>query len=286
MSFSLNKLLDQYEDSTIYKNKINNSEKYIPDFNNILLSLFGRVAMITLNRPKQLNALNQSLLIDLERCLYYLESRGDIGCIVLTGTGRAFAAGADINWMAPFTVNKALKYDLINPFHTFANYSLPIIAAVNGFALGGGCEIAMSCDIILASTKAKFGQPEIKLGVIPGGGGTQRLIRFVGKSKAMELILTGKMIGAKEAKEYNLVSAVYNPNELIQETMKLAKKIASMSLPIAKLCKRTILDAENLGLTLGLESERKNFHLCFGHNDQKQGMQAFINKQKPEWTHD
>lgn len=255
------------------------------DYENILVDIKNRVALITFNRPRALNALNKGLLSELWDCLQNLEASNEIGCIVLTGQGKSFVAGADIKWMSTKDLPTAVQEDLISPFHEFYCCKIPIIAAVNGYALGGGCELAMSCDIILASEKAKFGQPEIKLGVIPGGGGTQRLIRQVGKSKAMEMQLTGNPISAQEALAFNLLSSVHKPDDLLPAAMKMANKIASMSLPTAKYVKEAINAADNLPMQQGLTLERKLFHLCFGHKDQNIGMNAFIKKEKPVWAH-
>jgi len=264
-----------------------NAQKVMSSYNydNILVDIQDRVALITFNRPRALNALNKGLLSDLWDCLQKLEASHEVGCVVLTGQGKSFVAGADIKWMNTKDLPTAVRENLISPFDEFYTCKLPMIAAVNGYALGGGCELAMSCDIILASEKAKFGQPEIKLGVIPGGGGTQRLIRQVGKSKAMEIQLTGDPISAQEALAFNLVSRIYKPDELLPAAMKMAHKIASMSLPTAKFVKEAINAADNMPLQQGLNLERKLFHLCFGHKDQSVGMGAFVKKQKPSWVH-
>lgn len=261
------------------------STSNLPVFKNMEFVIDGRVALVTFTRERSLNALGPAFLKDLGDVLAYLEDRGDIGCIVLTGRGRAFVAGGDIKEMAKIRNAADAVRNMKNAVWMVEKCKVPIVSAVNGFCFGGGCEVAMASDIIYASNRAIFGQPEIKLGVIPGAGGTQRLIRQVGKSKAMELCLTGGNMSAEEALNFNLVSKVLSKEALIPESLKLAKKIASMSLPIAKLCKESINMANSTTLNQGLELEQKNFHLCFGHEDQKIGMEAFIAKKKPIWKH-
>lgn len=240
------------------------------------------VTLIRLNRPEALNALNTALLADLAQALAAAEADDGVGCIVLTGSAKAFAAGADIKEMADQTYAQmyagnyfALGHDRITRFRK------PIIAAVNGFALGGGCELAMLCDFIVASAKAKFGQPEINLGVAPGIGGTQRLTRFVGKSKAMDMILTGRMMGAEEAERSGLVSRIFPADTLIAEVLAIAAKIASQS-PLAVAMNKELVEAAyETTLTTGVALERRLFHSLFAFEDQKEGMAAFVEKRKP-----
>lgn len=245
----------------------------------------GRVGIIRLNRPSALNALNDELMADVGAAIVEYESSGQIGCIVLTGEGRAFAAGADIKEMADKSFYDMVTRDKISPWEIVSKCKIPIVAAVNGVALGGGCEIAMMCDIILASSAARFGQPEIRIGTIPGAGGTQRLTKALGKSKAMELVLTGNMVSAEEMERGGLVSKVCKPDELMQETMKIAQQIASLSLPLVKLAKQSVLASYDSTLSTGMQIERSLFQSTFALEDQKIGMKAFINKQAPQWKH-
>lgn len=240
--------------------------------------------MITLNRPKALNALNNGLMKDISTALDILEKDDGIATIVITGSEKAFAAGADIKEMQNNTYPKSIKNNFLNEWTRVAKCEKPIIAAVNGYALGGGCELAMMCDIIYAGDKAKFGQPEIALGVIPGAGGTQRLTRVVGKSKAMEICLTGNMIDANEAEKIGLVSKVFPATELVSEAVKLADKIGSFSPISVKLCKEAINTAYETTLNEGLKYERRTFHALFSTDDQKEGMRAFAAKEKPKFT--
>jgi enoyl-CoA hydratase len=245
----------------------------------------GAVGIITLNRPEALNALNGKLCAELADQLGAWEADTAIGCVVLTGAGRAFAAGADIKEMAPRSYMDVYKGDLFAVFErAVSTFRKPIIAAVNGFALGGGCELAMMCDFILASEAAKFGQPEINLGVMPGIGGTQRLTRFVGKSKAMEMCLTGRMMDAAEAERSGLVSRVLPADKLKAEAIAAAKKIASQSQPIAMMTKEAVNVAYETTLAQGVVFERRLFHAMFATSDQKEGMAAFVDKRPPNFS--
>jgi enoyl-CoA hydratase len=246
----------------------------------------GKVAIITLNRPKQLNALNDRLMDELGHALKGFDADAAIGCMVITGSEKAFAAGADIGAMATFTFADAYKGDFITRnWETIRSIRKPVIAAVSGFALGGGCELAMMCDFIIASDTAKFGQPEIKLGIIPGAGGTQRLPRAVGKSKAMDLALTGRMMDATEAERAGLVSRVVPMDKLMDEVLGAALMICGFSQIATMAAKETVNRAFEGSLTDGLMYERRLFHALFATKDQKEGMDAFVNKRKAEFTH-
>lgn len=214
-----------------------------------------------------------------------LEANPDVGCIVLTGSGRAFVAGADIKEMKSQTVGSMTHKDWIAPLDRVARCRIPIIAAVNGFALGGGCELAMACDIIVASTKAVFGQPEIKIGAIPGAGGTQRLARSIGKTNAMRYILTGESFSAQEALQMGLVSDIYPPEQLTEKAVEMATKIASFSKPLILHAKDCVNRSEEVGLAQGITYERRVFHSIFGLDDQTEGMEAFAEKRSPHWSH-
>ena len=254
-------------------------------YETIIVETKGRVGLVKLNRPQALNALNAQVIEELSVALDAFESDDGIGCIVITGSDKAFAAGADIKEMQPKTYMSAFKEDFITRWYRVANARKPIVAAVAGFALGGGCELAMMCDIIIAADSAKFGQPEIKLGVMPGSGGTQRLIRQIGKSKAMEMCLTGRMMDAAEAERANLVARVVPAASLMEEAMKTAEAIASMSLPIAMMTKETINRAYETSLAEGIRFERRVFHSQFAVADQKEGMGAFVEKRKAKFEH-
>ena len=244
------------------------------------------VCLITLNRPQALNALNTQLMQELTVALDLAEADASVRCIVITGSDKAFAAGADIKEMQPKTYMEAFGEDFITSHHErVARCRKPVIAAVAGFALGGGCELAMMCDFIIAGENAKFGQPEIKLGVMPGIGGTQRLTRFVGKSKAMEMCLTGRMMDAAEAERAGLVSRVVPVAELVNEAMKAADTIAEMSLPIAMMTKETINRSYETTLAEGIRFERRVFHSMFATADQKEGMAAFVEKRRAKFEH-
>ena len=243
------------------------------------------MAVLALNRPHALNALNGVLLRSLGEELQRLDRDPAVGCIVVTGNGKAFAAGADIKEMQNKSYADMLQEDWIAPLDVFLRIKTPTIAAVNGFALGGGCELAMCCDIILASEKAVFGQPEIKIGAIPGAGGTQRLTRAVGKFKAMDLVLTGRQISAAEAEKMGLCSRVIKHENLMEEALKTAKTIASFSRPVTALCKQAVLASQETPLTEGIRAERRMFHSVFALNDQKEGMRAFAEKRTPSFSH-
>jgi enoyl-CoA hydratase len=252
-------------------------------YENIIVETKGKVGIIRLNRPNALNALNAALKAELCEAIRKFDADDGIHCMIITGSEKAFAAGADIKEMANKTYNEALMGNYAGDWDEAAKARKPVIAAVAGFALGGGCELAMMCDIIIAADNAKFGQPEIKLGVIAGIGGTQRLTRAVGKSKSMEMNLTGRMMDATEAERANLVSRVVPLASLMDEAMKLAETIASMSLPSVLLAKEAILRSFEVPLAEGIRFERRVFHSLFATEDQKEGMKAFIDKRKPEW---
>jgi len=242
-----------------------------------------RVALLKLNRPKVLNALTTELLQEIVNELTRLEELPEVRCIIITGDERAFAAGADIRKMVESNSIDQLNDKRLRLWKQFALISKPIIAAVNGYALGGGAELAMSCDFIVAGDNAKFGQPEVNIGTIPGAGGTQRLARAIGKNKAMMLTLTGEMIDAKTALEWNLIAKVVPYNTLLQESFELAKKISDKSPIAAKLIKDCINKSQEMSLWDGLEYERRNFYLTFSSLDQKEGMNAFLEKRAPEY---
>lgn len=251
---------------------------------NIVISTVDNVGLITLNRPKQLNALNDALMDELGQALRTFDANTEIGCIILTGNEKAFAAGADIAVMASWTYMEAYGSEYISRnWETIRQIKKPVIAAVSGFALGGGCELAMMCDIIIAAHTAKFGQPEVKLGILPGAGGTQRLPRAVGKAKAMDLCLTGKLIDAEQAERAGLVSRVVPSENLMDETLAVAKQIAGMSQPIVKMIKESVNRAYETSLAEGILFERRMFHSAFATEDQKEGMQAFLEKRSPQF---
>jgi enoyl-CoA hydratase len=252
-------------------------------YQNILVETKGRVGIIRLNRPQALNALNVALKAELSQAIDVFEADDKIGCLLITGNDKAFAAGADIKEMADKTFIEAYLGNFAGTWDRAAKARKPIVAAVAGFALGGGCELAMHCDLIIAADNAKFGQPEIKLGVIPGIGGTQRLTRAVGKAKAMEMILTGRMMDAAEAETCGLVARVVPAANLMEEAMKVAETIAAMSLPSLMAAKESVNRAFEVGLAEGVLFERRVFHSLFATEDQKEGMKAFIEKRKPAW---
>ncbi|GJD48178.1 putative enoyl-CoA hydratase echA8 [Methylobacterium crusticola] len=254
-------------------------------YENIRVETRGRVALITLHRPAQLNALCNALIAELNAALDGFEGDEGIGCIVLTGSDKAFAAGADIREMQNRTHPEFYMADPFGEWDKVGRRRKPIIAAVAGYALGGGCELAMMCDFILAADTAKFGQPEIKLGVIPGAGGTQRLTRAVGKAKAMELCLTGRLMDAAEAERAGLVARVVPAADLLDETMRAAETIASLSLPAVMVAKESIDRAFETTLTEGVRFERRVFYGLFATADQKEGMAAFVEKRKPNFEH-
>jgi len=248
----------------------------------VLAERKGRVGVITLNRPKQMNALNAKLMQELAAALYELDGDAGIGAIVLTGSDKAFAAGADIAAMKDYGYMDAYMSDYITrDWEHMRRIRKPVIAAVAGYALGGGCEVAMMCDIVIAADNAKFGQPEINLGIMPGSGGTQRLPRAVGKAKAMDMCLTGRTLDAQEAERAGLVSRVVPLGKLMEETLKLADKIAASSLPVVMMIKESVNRAFETSLSEGVLFERRLFHSQFALEDQKEGMAAFLEKRKP-----
>ena len=245
----------------------------------------GRVGVITLNRPKQLNALSPSLMAELGKALAAFDADAGIGAILITGNEKAFAAGADIAAMKDFTYMHAYGTDYITNWEHFRHLRKPVIAAVAGYALGGGCELAMQCDIVIAADNARFGQPEINLGVMPGFGGTQRLPRFTSKAKAMDLCLTARMMDAQEAERAGLVSRVVPLEKLMEEALAVAEKIAGYSLPVVLMIKESINRAYETSLAEGVLFERRLFHSQFALEDQKEGMTAFLEKRKPTFKH-
>ena len=256
-------------------------------FELIIAETRGRVGLITLNRPKAMNALNDQVMDEIGQALDGFEADDGIGAIVITGSEKAFAAGADIGAMASFSYMDAYKGDYITRnWERVKTCRKPIIAAVAGFALGGGCELAMMCDIIIAADSAKFGQPEVKLGILPGAGGTQRLPRAVGKAKAMDLCLTSRFMDAAEAERAGLVSRVVAADKLIEEALSAAETIASFSLPVVMMIKESVNRAFESSLSEGLLFERRVFHSAFALNDQKEGMAAFVEKRKAKFSHD
>ncbi|TVO57501.1 enoyl-CoA hydratase [Denitromonas halophila] len=255
-------------------------------YENILVETRGRVGLITLNRPKALNALNDVLVDEVGAALDAFESNDDIGAIVITGSEKAFAAGADIGAMATFSYMDAYLSDYITRnWERVKTCRKPIIAAVAGYALGGGCEMAMACDIIIAADTAKFGQPEIKLGILPGAGGTQRLPRAVSKAKAMDMCLTARMMDAIEAERAGLVSRVVPADKLLDEALTAAETIAGFSLPVVMMIKESVNRAYESGLSEGLLFERRVFHSAFALEDQKEGMAAFVEKRAADFKH-
>ncbi|KAG0043750.1 hypothetical protein BGZ83_011070 [Gryganskiella cystojenkinii] len=257
-----------------------------PELEYLLTETRGRVGIVTLHRPKALNALCNGLFVELNQVLKEMDNNVDIGAIVLTGSERAFAAGADIKEMKDRNFIENYSENFLGHWTQIINIRKPIIAAVNGFALGGGCELAMMCDIIYAGDKAVFGQPEIKLGTIPGAGGTQRLVKAVGKSKAMEMCLTGSVnLTAEEAERAGLVSRVLPADQVVDEAVKTAEKIGNLSQPIVQMVKDAINQSFEVPLAAGLTFERRLFHSTFASNDQKEGMNAFAEKRKAKFTH-
>ncbi|SNT32799.1 short chain enoyl-CoA hydratase [Noviherbaspirillum humi] len=256
------------------------------DYQNIIVETHERVGLVRLNRPKALNALNDQLMDELGQALATLDTDDGIGCIVLTGNEKAFAAGADIGAMASYTFMDVYKGEYITRnWEQLRKVRKPVIAAVAGYALGGGCEVAMMCDFIIAADTAKFGQPEIKIGTMPGAGGTQRLPRAVSKAKAMDMCLTGRMMDAAEAERAGLVSRIVPAERLLEEAMAAAKTISEMSLPIAMMVKESINRAYESTLSDGVQFERRMFHGTFGTQDQKEGMKAFLEKRPPKFNH-
>ena len=255
-------------------------------YQNILVESRGRVGLITLNRPKALNALNDELMTELGAALLGFDGDESIGAIVLTGSDKAFAAGADIGAMKDWSYMDVFKSEYITRnWETLKRIRKPVFAAVAGYALGGGCELAMMCDVIIAADSARFGQPEIKLGIIPGAGGTQRLPRAVGKAKAMDLALTGRLMDAHEAERAGLVSRVVAADKLLDEAMAAATIVAGFSLPAVMMVKEAVNRAYEVPLAEGLLFERRLFHSLFATDDQKEGMAAFVAKRAPNFTH-
>jgi len=250
---------------------------------NIVVETKGRVGIIRLNRPQALNALNKALIAELTQAIEAFDGDDKIGCMLITGSDKAFAAGADIKEMADKPFIEAYLGDFVSNWDAVAHARKPIVAAVAGFALGGGCELALQSDVVIAADNAKFGQPEIKLGVIPGIGGTQRLTHAVGKAKAMDLILTGRMMDAAEAEKSGLVARVVPAANLMDEAMKIADTIANMSLPSVLAAKEAVNRAFESGLSEGVVFERRIFHALFATEDQKEGMKAFVEKRTPKW---
>lgn len=254
-------------------------------YETILVDRDGRVGTITLNRPQALNALNSQVMNEVTTAAAEFDSDPGIGAIIITGSAKAFAAGADIKEMADLSFAEVFAADFFAAWSKLAAVRTPTIAAVAGHALGGGCELAMMCDVLIAADTAKFGQPEIKLGVLPGMGGSQRLTRAIGKAKAMDLILTGRTIGAEEAERSGLVSRVVPADDLLAEANKVAATIAGMSLSAARMAKEAVNRAFESTLTEGLLYERRLFHSAFATDDQTEGMAAFSEKRKPNFTH-
>jgi enoyl-CoA hydratase len=254
------------------------------DYANIAVELHGKVALIRLNRPKALNALNDQLMDELGDALLRFDGTDSIGCIVITGNEKAFAAGADIGAMANYSYMDVYKSDYITRnWEVLRRVRKPVIAAVAGYALGGGCELAMMCDFIIAADNAKFGQPEVKLGTMPGAGGTQRLPRAISKAKAMDMCLTARTMDAAEAERAGLVSRIVAPDQLMDEALKAAVTIANMSSPIAMMIKESINRAYETALSEGVQYERRLFHATFATIDQKEGMKAFVEKRLPNF---
>lgn len=253
-------------------------------YENILTRVEGRTGVVQLNRPKALNALNRELMTELMDALAAFDRDPAVGCMVVTGSERAFAAGADIKEMATATPTSMMTNSFIDLWDRLRAMGKPIIAAVSGFALGGGCELAMACDMIVASETAQFGQPEINLGVIPGAGGTQRMTLAVGKAVAMEMVLNGRYLSAAEAQHYGLVNRVYPVEVYLEEAIRLANEIAARAPVAVRLAKEAVNSTFEMPLRAGLDHERRLFYLLFGTADQKEGMDAFVNKRKPQWT--
>ena len=253
-------------------------------YERIIVETRGHVGLITLNRPKALNALNAALIGELNQALDGYEADDDVRAIVITGSERAFAAGADVKEMSEKSFIDVVRDDFIAPWERVTRCRKPVIAAVAGYALGGGCGLAMMCDTIIAAETAKFGQPEITLGTIPGSGGTQRLTRAVGKAKAMEMILTGRMMDAEEAERAGLVSRVVPAEDVVDEAIKVAQRIAEMSMPAVAMAKESVNRAFELGLAEGVRFERRLFQSTFATNDRKEGMSAFTEKRQASFT--
>jgi enoyl-CoA hydratase len=253
------------------------------NYKNIIVSKEEGFAVVQFNRPDVLNAINMELMAELVEALEALDRDDEVRCVILTGNEKAFAAGADIKEMADASAMEMLKRDQFSRWDKIRKINKPIIAAVSGFALGGGCELAMTCDMIIASESTRFGQPEINIGVMPGAGGTQRLTRAVGKAKAMEIVLTGKTFTAEEARDWGLVNKVVPVEYYLQEAKNLAKEVASKPPVAVRLAKEAVLKSFDTTIEDGLAFERKNFYLLFASEDQKEGMKSFVEKRKPDW---
>jgi enoyl-CoA hydratase len=254
-------------------------------YETILVERRGRVGLVTLNRPKALNALNDRLMAELEEALTDLDADPEVAAMVITGSEKAFAAGADIKEMLARDFAAAMATNFIAPWQKIAAHTKPVIAAVAGYALGGGCELAMMCDIVLAADNAKFGQPEINLGTIPGAGGTQRLTRAIGKAKAMDMVLTGRMMDAVEAERSGLVARVVPAAELVDEAVKLGETIATKSQPVVAMAKDMVNAAYETTLAEGIKAERRTFYATFATADRQEGMSAFAEKRSPSFVH-
>ena len=252
-------------------------------YQNIIVEIRGKVGLVTLNRPQALNALNEALIAELNDALGGFESNPEIGCTVITGSDKAFAAGADVKEMAEKTYVESYLGRFLEGWTRIAETRKPVVAAVSGFCLGGGLELAMMCDFIIASETARFALPEITLGIMPGAGGTQRLPRYIGKAKAMDLILTGRMMDAVEAERCGLVARLVAPDRLLDEALAAASKIAAYSQPIVMMAKETVNRAQEASLAEGARFERRLFLSMFSTEDQKEGMKAFIEKRKPNF---
>lgn len=255
-------------------------------YSTILVETRGRTGLIQLNRPESLNALSSGMMMELGQALRAFEDDDDVGAMVITGNEKAFAAGADIKEMKDKDYMEVYRQDFITDnWETVTECRKPVIAAVAGYALGGGCELAMMCDFIIAADNARFGQPEINLGIIPGAGGSQRLTRAVGKSKAMDLCLTGRMMNAEEAERSGLVARIVPVGELLDKALEVAQVIADKSLPAVMICKESVNRSFESALAEGLLFERRQFHALFATEDQKEGMAAFAEKRKAQWKH-
>ena len=255
-------------------------------YSTILVETRGRTGLIQLNRPEALNALSSGMMMELGQALRAFEDDDDVGAMVITGNEKAFAAGADIKEMKDKDYMEVYRQDFITDnWETVTECRKPVIAAVAGYALGGGCELAMMCDFIIAADNARFGQPEINLGIIPGAGGSQRLTRAVGKSKAMDLCLTGRMMNAEEAERSGLVARIVPVGELLDKALEVAQVIANKSLPAVMICKESVNRSFESALAEGLLFERRQFHALFATEDQKEGMAAFAEKRKAQWKH-
>ena len=251
----------------------------------ILTEKRGRVALITLNRPEALNALNNDTMLEVTQAVQKFDADAEVGAIVITGSDKAFAAGADIKEMSSKTATEMYTADWFAGWDVLTRARTPIIAAVNGYALGGGCELAMMCDFIIAGDKAKFGQPEVNLGVTPGMGGSQRLTRAIGKAKAMEMCLTGRMMAAEEAERSGLVARVVPADELLDSALETAELVASKSFVATSQIKEQVNAVDELSLSQGIQFERRTFHSLFSSHDQKEGMTAFVEKRDPDFKH-